>query len=194
MTDLERELRATLIEAARRAPDIDDLAGRAARPVRRRRTGFAAGLAATSMIAAGVVIAVASSQEGTVVPAPNGPASAPALKAAEALIGTWTPVDVPRFGDETPGSLTRPAGRVTDLAFRADGSFRGSDGCNDIRGTYTALDDGSFSAERGAMTTAGCNNVMHDTVLRAAVRFEVKDRSLTFYAADGRRLGSYRRA
>jgi hypothetical protein len=46
MTDLERELRATLIEAGTRAPVIDDLVSRSVAPVRRRRTWLASGLAA----------------------------------------------------------------------------------------------------------------------------------------------------
>lgn len=64
LTDLERELRATLIEAGQQAQLIDDLGTRAVRPVLRRRTWLASGLAAASVAAIGIVFAVNASDSG----------------------------------------------------------------------------------------------------------------------------------
>lgn len=190
MTDLERELRATLIGAAEQAPVVDDLAGRATRPIRRRRTGLAAGLAVLSMAAAGVVIAWVAPAEKD---APVAPVTGPA--ASVALIGTWNPVDIPGFGGNSRLPYTpRPGGRAPTITFGTDGRWRGSDGCNSVHGRYEAGDDGSIEASVGPITLIGCLNVPHVIVLGESARFVIDGRSLVFYAADGHWLGTYQRS
>lgn len=193
MTDLERDLRATLIEAGEHAPVVENLFVRASRPVRRRRQAWwVAGLATAATAAASVMITVVVPGGQDVANPAAGP-STPTPALSEALLGTWTPVDVPLFGGRTPGASTLPAGRVTDIAFQRDRSWHGSDGCNGVGGKYRAGDDGSFSASVGPQTMMGCWNVMHSEVLDQAARFGIDGRTLSFYAKDGRLLGTYAR-
>ncbi|WP_166665296.1 META domain-containing protein [Kribbella caucasensis] len=194
MTDFERELRAILIEVGERAPVVEDLVSRAATPVRRRRTWLASGLAAATMAAVGVTIAVTT-------PAGNEPAgvstsstSASTQTQAEALLGSWRPVDIVGFDNsKLPPSGPPAADRAPNIGFTSDGRWHGSDGCNGIGGTYRAGDDGSISADAGPQHLIGCDNVPNSIVLQRAVRFAIDGRSLTFSAADGQRLGTYER-
>jgi heat shock protein HslJ len=196
MTDLERELRATMIEAGERAPVVEDLVSRAATPVRRRRTWLASGLAAVTMAAVGVAIAITA-------PSGNEPAgvSTPGMSASTqtqtgALIGNWRPVDIVGFDNSKLPPSGLPADRAPNITFTSDGRWRGSDGCNWISGTYSASDDGSISTANSAQTLIGCPDVItvpNSKVLERAARFAIDGRSLTFYAAGGQRLGTYER-
>jgi heat shock protein HslJ len=189
LTDLERDLRATLEEAGQRAPVVDDLALRAVRPVRRRRLWLATGVGVVSVGVVGVAIAITTPGEenGTVVSTPSPSVSATALGAA--LIGTWRPVDIAGFD---PSKLSLSHSRNAAVTFRGDGRWRGTDGCNGIGGTYSASNDGTITADdSGATTDIGCDNVPNRAVLARAARFTIDGRSLTFYAADGSRLAIY---
>ena len=188
-TDLERELRATLIAAGQQAPVVDDLVTRAVRPVRRRRTWLASGLAVVAMGAVGVVIAVAApdGKETAGVASPSSSASTQTLTGA--LIGTWRPVDIVGFDNST---IPHPSPPV--VTFTTRGQWMGSDGCNEIGGTYSASEDGTITVDTSRPQTAmGCNNVPNRAVLGRAARFTIDHRRLTFYAADGHRLGTYER-
>jgi heat shock protein HslJ len=194
MTDLERELRATMIEAGERAPVVEDLVSRAATPVRRRRTWLASGVAAVTMAAVGVAIAVTapSGNETAGVSTPSTSASTQ----TGALIGNWRPVDIVGFDNSALPPPGLPAGRAPNITFTSDGRWRGSDGCNAIGGTYSASDDGSISTANSAQTLIGCPDVItvpNSEVLERAARFAIDGRSLTFYAAGGQRLGTYER-
>ncbi|GAA3584657.1 hypothetical protein [Kribbella ginsengisoli] len=76
-TELEQELRATLAEAGDQAHVIHDLGLRAVRPVRRRRTWLASGVAAALVAAAAVVFAVNASDVGKSEVASSPPSSRP---------------------------------------------------------------------------------------------------------------------
>src|SRR5258708_33080783 len=112
MTALERECRATLMEAGERAPVAEDLVSRAATPVRRRRTWLASGLAAVTMAAVGVTIAVTepSGNETAGVPTPHTSASTQTQTGA--LIGNWRPVDIVGFDNSKLSPSRLPHGRA----------------------------------------------------------------------------------
>lgn len=196
MTDLERELRATMIEAGERVPVVEDLVSRAAKPVRRRRTWLASGVAAVTMAAVGVAIAI-TAPSGTETAGVSTPStSASTQTQTGALIGNWRPVDIVGFDNSALPPPALPAGRVPNITFTSDGRWRGSDGCNAISGTYSASDDGSISTANSAQTLIGCPDVItvpNSEVLERAARFAIDGRSLTFYAAGGQRLGTYER-
>ncbi|TCO44926.1 heat shock protein HslJ [Kribbella antiqua] len=191
MTDLERELRATLLEAGQQALFVDDLATRAVRPIRRRRTWLASSLAVATVAAAGVAVAVTGpgGNENAGVSTPSTSETTQTL--TRALIGTWRPVDIVGF-DRSKLSLAHSTRAA--VTFDTNGKWGGTDGCNGIGGTYRASDDGTITADTsGAVTLMGCDNVPNRGVLHKAARFTIDGRALTFYAADGRRLGTYER-
>lgn len=196
MTDLERELRATMIEAGERVPVVEDLVSRAAKPVRRRRTWLASGVAAVTMAAVGVAIAI-TAPSGTETAGVSTPStSASTQTQTGALIGNWRPVDIVGFDNSALPPPALPAGRAPNITFTSDGRWRGSDGCNAISGTYSASDDGSISTANSAQTLIGCPDLItvpNSEVLERAARFAIDGRSLTFYAAGGQRLGTYER-
>ncbi len=187
MTELERELRATLIAAGERAPIVEDLTGRVIRPVRRRRTRLVVGVALAAVAAIGLVVAVSGIRtDQPVARSTPGPAAA--------LIGTWRPVDIAGYN----GQLPRSGSDNADISFAADGRWSGSDGCNGLGGTYKAADQGTITAEfRGATTDVWCANVPNSQVLANAARFTIEpitdsaSRSLVFYAAHGQLLATY---
>lgn len=189
LTDVERELRATLVEAGRRARVPDDLEIRVVQPVRRRRAWLAAGVASVSIGLAGVLIAVMTTGGGndTVVSTPT-PATTPS-GLASALIGAWRPVDIVGFDRS---KLTVAHSTKAAITFGMDGKWSGTDGCNRVGGTYRAADNGSITADAGAATTLmSCDNVPNRGALELAARFKIDGRSLTLYAADGSGVASY---
>ena len=196
MTDLERELRATMIEAGERVQVVEDLVSRAAKPVRRRRTWLASGVAAVTMAAVGVAIAITAPSGNETAGVSTPSTSASTQTQTGALIGNWRPVDIVGFDNSALPSPALPAGRAPNIMFTSDGRWRGSDGCNTIGGTYSASDDGSISTANSAQTLIGCPGVItvpNSEVLERAARFAIDGRSLTFYAAGGQRLGTYER-
>ena len=44
------------------------------------------------------------------------------------------------------------------LVFKPDGTWTGSDGCNDLQGTYSIGQRGAFSATSGPQHMIGCEN------------------------------------
>ncbi|WP_329478978.1 META domain-containing protein [Kribbella sp. NBC_01484] len=177
-------------------PVVEDLVSRAAKPVRRRRTWLASGVAAVTMAAVGVAIAI-TAPSGTETAGVSTPStSASTQTQTGALIGNWRPVDIVGFDNSALPPPALPAGRVPNITFTSDGRWRGSDGCNAISGTYSASDDGSISTANSAQTLIGCPDVItvpNSEVLERAARFAIDGRSLTFYAAGGQRLGTYER-
>jgi hypothetical protein len=90
LTDLEREIRATLTEAGEQAHTIEDLATKATRPIRRRRTWLASAVPAASIAAIATTIAVTTPDK----PAP-ATATTPSPTARPIAIPTssWKPGD-----------------------------------------------------------------------------------------------------
>jgi hypothetical protein len=94
LTDLEREVRATLDEAGQQARVVEDLGTRAARPVRRRRTWLASGLAVAAIAAVGAVIAVTAPDEGGAGVAASPSARPSARPSITIPTSSWKPGDV----------------------------------------------------------------------------------------------------
>lgn len=191
-TDFERELRATQVEAGSRAP-VGDLAGRAAAPVRRRRTWLASGFTVTAMAVVGIAVAVTAPSGSETAGGSTTNTSASMPTQADGLVSTWRPVDIVGFDDSRlpPSGVQAPEWNVT---FTSDGRWQGTDGCNAIGGTYRAGDDGSISVDVGGpQHLIGCGRIPTGAVLGRAARFAVDGPSLIVYATAGQRLGSYER-
>jgi heat shock protein HslJ len=195
-TELEEDLRATFERAAASVPLAPDLAGRATTGVRQaqRRTWIASGAAAAAIaVIAGVGFSLNHSGTSTPPPAPaassQAPATAAAITAAQALPGTWRPVKLSGFGALKEGRPDDPT-----LTFRSDGTWTGSDGCNNLGGTFTIGQRGEFTSHAKGQRLVECGNVPHTTVLAAARRITADQTTLKFYAGDGREVATYARA
>jgi heat shock protein HslJ len=195
-TELEEDLRATFDRAAASVPLAPDLAGRATTGVRRaqRRTWIASGAAAAAIVVvAGVGFSLSHSGTSTLPPAPAAskpaPATAAAISSAQALPGTWRPVKLSGFGALKEGQPDDPT-----LTFRSDGTWTGSDGCNNLAGTFTIGQRGEFTSHARGQRLVECGNVPHTAVLAAARRITADQTTLKFYAGDGREVATYVRA
>ncbi|MDG4830511.1 META domain-containing protein [Solwaraspora sp. WMMD1047] len=115
-------------------------------------------------------------------PAPL-PADLTPLPAPEALLGRWVPA-------------TGPTG-APDPAFvelTADGSWRGSDGCNALGGRWVAASGGPLLATSGASTLVGCDNVPIAQWLSEASQAGLDGDVLVLVDAKGTELGRLRPA
>jgi heat shock protein HslJ len=194
--DLEDELRGTLDRAAASVPPAADLTERATTGARKaqRRTWIISGAAAVAVASVAVVgFSLGGSRStpmqppvaGVATPTASTTVSAPSVAAVS---GTWRPVQI---------AGVKPLTELPQeplLVFRPDGTWRGSDGCNALGGTYTIGRHGAFTAAIGPHTLIGCNNVPNTGVLRDAKRITVDSTTLRFYDADGRQLATYTRA
>lgn len=118
---------------------------------------------------------------------------------ATALLGDWRPTYlVADFGNSAylAGDIPTQASERAAVSFEADGSWRGSDGCNSVRGAYRSNDGGAFVAiSPYASTDAGCPNIIDNArVLKSTVRFTIDGSTLTFHGSNGERLATYQRA
>lgn len=201
-TDLEDDLRGTFERAAASVPQAADLTERATTGARRaqRRTWIVSGAAAVAVAAVAVAgFGLAGSRnQPTETPVaagqtPASPSATPdvytAKTGATAVAGTWRPVQM--VGVQSL-KKARPDDPV--LVFMPDGTWKGSDGCNGIGGTYTIGQRGAFSATSGMQHMVGCENVPHTGVLHDAKRIAISADTLQFFGADGRQLASYARA
>lgn len=78
----------------------------------------------------------------------------------QAMLGRWTPV-LPT----TSSKWTTPP----HVVFLQDGTWTGSDGCNEEGGRWDLEPDGSFHAEGDPSRQLGCDNVQTAVWLRATV-------------------------
>ncbi len=195
-TELEEDLRATFERAAASVPLAPDLADRATSGAQKaqRRTWIASGSAAAAVAVIAVVgFSLNGSSPSTPAPAagpatPLTTAAGPAA-AAQSVAGTWRAVQLDGF---TTLKAARPDDPI--LTFNADGTWIGSDGCNAISGTYSIGQRGEFTAKVGPQRLAGCNNVPHTEVLLTGKRIVSDQKTLQFFAADGREVARYARA
>lgn len=88
------------------------------------------------------------------------------------------------------GSSPQPAASAY-ITFFPDGTWRGSDGCNAIGGTFSYSQTGSFTAALGGTTLKYCNVPQIADWLTAAAHAEVTDTELRLTAANGRELGVF---
>ncbi|TCC35072.1 META domain-containing protein [Kribbella sindirgiensis] len=197
-TDLEDDLRGTFERAAASVPQAADLTERATTGARRaqRRTWIVSGAAAVAVAAVAVAgFGLAGTRNQPMQPpvaaeqAPASAASTPQVFSNKTVAGTWRPVQM--VGVQSL-KKARPDDPV--LVFKPDGTWKGSDGCNGIGGTYTIGQRGAFSATSGGQHMVGCENVPHTGVLRDAKRIAISADTLQFFGADGRQLASYARA
>lgn len=209
-TDFETELRATLDAAGRLAPETDNLAERATRPVRRRRGAVAAGAAAFGVLAVAATVAVIGpdrSGQGPIASPQSSPATSstpsstaslpylgPTSTRVAALLGSWRPLDIPGV-DKADLAGTNPNFPPV-ITFTKKGEWTGGDGCNAVAGKYSADDDGTFRGRGGLATLIACKRpgVPHGDVLKAATHFRITGPLLTFTAPNGRTVGTYQRA
>lgn len=89
----------------------------------------------------------------------------------EDLEGRWVPVE--------------DAGTEPFAEFNADGTWGGSDGCNDGGGRWLTGDDGTFLAIGGPMTQIGCEGENVPQVLETARTVAIDDDVLSFFDIDG---------
>ena len=107
-----------------------------------------------------------------------------------ALVGTWRPVSIAGYD----GPLTDPP--LTEapiLRFAANGEWNGNDSCNDFSGSYQLRSAEAFRLVIRVTTSVGCtrNTPSPPTT---AVRVELLNGRLTFYARNGSQLAQYERA
>lgn len=101
---------------------------------------------------------------------------------ASTLIGRWIPAD---------DDIRRPDQPTLEL--RADGTYRGSDGCNGSNGRWTAGTGGAVLATSGVQTLIGCHNLNVTAWLSAAARAGFDGDFLVLLAPDGTETGRLRR-
>jgi heat shock protein HslJ len=197
-TDLEDDLRGTFERAAASVPEATGLTERATTGAQRaqRRTWIVSGTAAVAVAAIAVAgFGLAGSNTKPAQPpvaGGQGPVSStptPQPPTAQTVSGTWRPLQMAGF---KALKAARPQDPV--LAFRPDGTWTGSDGCNGLQGTYSIGQRGEFTATSGPQHMIGCDNVPHTGVLTTAKRIAVTGDTLQFFGADGRQLASYARA
>jgi hypothetical protein len=103
--------------------------------------------------------------------------AAPATTAT--LSGRWLPYPVKHYA-------TR---QQPFLSFAADGRWSGSDGCNNLGGSWRLGGGGEFLTMTGATAGVGCLGASVGTWVPLSGRASVSGSSLTFYAFDGHVLG-----
>lgn len=197
-TELEEDLRATFERAAASVPYVPDLVSRATGGARQQQRRTWAGAAAAAACVAIVATAGILWQDGgpATDPAPASGRTAEASPAArrpsaslvKSLVGTWRPVRIEGFADLR---RTRPDDPV--LTFGADGTWSGSDGCNNLGGTYTVTEEGRFSSTSRGQRLAGCANVPHSGLLAETVNVTPDGAILQFFGPDRREVARYHR-
>ena len=77
------------------------------------------------------------------------------------------------------------------MEFEADGSWRGSDGCNATEGRFVQGIRGLLLATSGVSTAMGCENSDGPLWVAEAARAGMTGDALTLYGQDGKKLGSF---
>jgi len=132
-------------------------------PQRRLRlVGAASAFAASLLLSACAFGGPASTPAATVILLPGG------------LVGTWT--------EDGSKSLQQPY-----MSLEADGTFRGSDGCNTLVGTWTYTDSEGVVLGDFSSTEIGCLGI--DTWLNQAATARVQADVMTVLSADGTTIG-----
>ena len=108
-----------------------------------------------------------------------------AATAEDLVAGRWVPVDPPE---------TDPDGSWAEFA--ADGTWKGTDGCNQSEGLWVLATDGELHTTSGATTLIGCDGVAVNSWITAARMVGTSDPggSLILFGDDGTELGRLVRA
>ena len=107
----------------------------------------------------------------------GGPASTPVatvILLPGGLVGTWT--------EDGSDSLQQPY-----ISLEQDGTFRGSDGCNTLSGTWTYTDSDGVVLDDIASTEIACEGI--DTWLAQVATAQVQADVMTVQSADGTVIG-----
>ena len=167
------------------------------RSLRRRRSTQRFASVTTAL----VVLALASGIAWTRLDATNGRGISPAATSTttqpsgpaltqNAIMGKWRPVSIAGYS----GPLTKPPlGWEPHLSFNGRGRWSGSDGCNDIGGTYRLEGNGVHFFTLGG-TLVNCSDNPDFEPIEAAARSEVRNDQLTFLTADGHEIARFVRA
>ncbi|MCW3814081.1 META domain-containing protein [Micromonospora sp. DR5-3] len=95
------------------------------------------------------------------------------------LVGKWVPVSGPRRAY---------------VEFKADGEWRGSDGCNGQAGRWVVDPAGAFLATTGPSTLIGCDGVPVGAWLSSSWRAGLDGKTLVLLDAQAKEAGRLRRA
>ena len=110
--------------------------------------------------------------------------------AQDEILGKWRPVSISGYG----GPLTKPPlSWEPHLSFNGRDRWSGSDGCNDIGGTYRLEPNGIHFLTFGG-TLVLCTGTPDFEPIEAAPRSEVRGGQLTFLVADGHEIACFVRA
>lgn len=155
----------------------------------------------TSVVSGLIVLAVAGGIAWTRLDTTNGRGIRPAPSATttttrptvtpKALVGEWRPVSIAGYH----GPLTKPPlGWTPRLSFDGQGRWSGSDGCNDVGGTYRLGRGGAFAfAVHGSTLVLCLRKTPTPDSLQAANRVVLRDGRLTFRTGDGHELAQFER-
>jgi heat shock protein HslJ len=120
----------------------------------------------------------------------------PEPTAQTAITGTWLAYTIAGFGYIGKGPPLRPAlPSDPKLAFDGLGRWTGSDGCNQLSGSYTLDENGiHFDPQSLRSTAINCGPDVPDFAqIEKAARSEVRDNQLTFFSADGNEIARFLR-
>jgi heat shock protein HslJ len=122
-------------------------------------------------------------------PVASSTTTLPAMTQTE-IIGKWRPVSIAGYA----GPLTKPPlGWEPRLSFNGRDRWSGSDGCNDIGGTYR-LEGNGVHFLTFQSTLVGCSETPDFEPIESAPRSAVRDDQLTFLTADGNEIARFERA
>lgn len=105
------------------------------------------------------------------------------LGTEHAISGDWA---LTRMGDRSYTHYLTTLGEPPIFSFTSNGQWSGTDGCNDIHGTYELAADGEFAGQVGRTTDVGCDLPPRQTlkttsVMRAATRAQVESGVLRLF-------------
>jgi heat shock protein HslJ len=172
------------------------------RSFRRRRTKQRLTSATASLAVVALVVGIASTRTDTSnrrlqVPAASSTTNTVAPAATmtqDAILGRWRPVVLPPQVNKGP-LIATPAGRPDPyLSFNGRGEWTGSDGCNEIGGTYR-LDANGVRFDTEGSTAVACGADHPDFApIELAARSEIRDDQLTFLDSDGKEIARFERS
>jgi heat shock protein HslJ len=114
------------------------------------------------------------------IPATTTTALAEGAVSVEALVGPWQPDTIAGYA----GLLPRTRGLVPELRFADNGTWSGSDGCNEITGSYELGAGGTFTFAVLGSTDVGCTEGFPPIPesLAAATRVTLVNGRLAFFS------------
>ena len=127
-----------------------------------------------ALVAAAVLLVAVAGCATPNAASPSDPARPGALH-SDALLGTWVVA-------QTFDSPEQPY-----IAFAEDNTWRASDGCNQVHGTWQVDADGALTTTSGPQTMMACEGV--DQWLSQAVQGRVQAGVMTLQSVDGTVLG-----